>query len=295
MLKRNPIAAAEADIAALTKRGAGLEQRCDAATATLTAATTARRQLLTESDSPDAKALTAADRAVREATDARDAALDALGEIDTRISGLRATIARLTEAEERERQAVAIEASAKAADVAIERMVKAAAEMDRARRDLAVALLPEAAVCYDPPSNAVDFGPSYLTRTLRYDHRGEATLDTLDAEQVSARIAGHFVTSALPSLGIVRQADADKRHMDGQPTSILAPVDPDAARSLLTDPMRAAAARVREGIPAAPIPGTKEPRRRADRWTTDLEGRSFDSAGVPVTNGGFYVEDGAVS
>ncbi|RYB05722.1 hypothetical protein [Lichenibacterium ramalinae] len=292
MLKsKSPIAAVEADLVALTKRGAGLEQRRDAATTTLATATAERRRLLTETDDPTAADLAKADRAVRDATDARDAALDALAAVDGRVAEVRATIERLNADAERERQAVAIEASAREADAAIARIVKAAGEMESARRDLAAAILPVAIACYDPPSNAVDFGPSFLTRALYFNSHGEATFDTLDGEQVASRVAGHFVAAALPGLGIVRQEDANKRHMDGQPTRVLAPVDGNAARSLLTDPMRAAAARVREGAPAALVPGSKQPRRRADRWTTDAEGRSFDAAGVPVTPGGFYLDD----
>ncbi len=293
MPKPNPITSAEADLAALTKRGAGLEQRRDAAAAVLATATAERRRLLTETDDPSAADLDKADRAVRDATDVCDAALDTLSVVEARVAEVRATIANLKETAERERRAAAIEAAAKTADVAIERIRRAAGEMDSARRDLVAALVPEAVACYAPPSNTVDFGPQYLTTALFYDFRGEATHDALGIEQVAARIAGHLVTAALPGLGIARLEDATKMHAGGGSTPVLAPVDGETVRSVLTDGMRAAAVRVREGQPEAPPIGAREVRRRADRWTTDAAGRSSDMAGVPVTNGGFYVNDAA--
>lgn len=251
MLKKNAITAAEADLAALTKRGAGLEQRRDAAAATLTTATAERRRLLTETDDPSAEDLAKADRAVRDAKDAHDAAVDALSAVDGRVAEVRASIKRLRATAERERQAAAIEASAREADAALDRIRKAAGELESARRDLVSALLPEAVACYAPPTNAVSFGPSYLTTALFYDYKGEPMHDTLSVEQVAVRIIGHLVAPSLPGLGIARLEDAEKRHADGQPTSVLAPVDGEVARSLLTDPMRAAAVKVRAAPEAA--------------------------------------------
>ena len=253
MLKsKSPIAAAEADLAALTKRGAGLEQRREAAAASLATATAERRRLLTETDDPAAADLAKADRAVRDATDARDAALDALAAVDGRVGDVRATMERLKGEAEQERQAAAIEASAKAADAALDRIRKAAGELDSARRDLVAALLPEAVACYAPPSNAVDWGPRYMTTAIGYDsHFSKVLTETLDTDQVAARIVGHLVTPILPGLGITRLEDTTKLHADGQPTSVLAPVDGNVARSLLTDPMRAVAAKIRTAPEAA--------------------------------------------
>ena len=246
MFKKNPTAAAEADLAALVKRASGLEQRRDAAAATLATATAERRRLLTETDDPSAADLAKADKAVRAADDAHGAAADALAEVERRAAELRATIEALQATAERERQATAIESSAREADAAIERMVKAAAELDSARRDLVAALLPEAVACYAPPSNAVEWGPSYLTTVVGYDMaRSNMLHETLDAEGVAARIVGHLVAPSLSGLGIARLSDAGERKANGQPTSVLAPVDGDVARSLLTDPMRAVAAKVR--------------------------------------------------
>ena len=143
-----------------------------------------------------------------------------------------------------------------------------------------------------PPSSPVAFGPQYLTTALYYNPQGDAQYDTLDAEQVAARLTGHLLSGALPGLGIARLEDVTKMHAGGGSTHILAPVDGDEARSLLTDGMRGAAVKVRDGASdAIPKPPGRQVRRRADRWTTDAEGRSFDAAGVPVTNGGFYLNE----
>jgi hypothetical protein len=252
MFKGKPTAVIEGDIASLEKRRSSLEARQAKAAAAVLNATGARRVMLTDLDDPDPAALDMADRAVREAEGARDGAADALREIESRITDAQGRLARLQAAEERERQAGAIEASAAAADKAIARIAKAAGEIDRARADLAAALLPEAVACYAPPVSTLDWGPRYLTLALAFDYQGRALLDTLSTDQVAARVAGHIVSTALPELGITRVEDTLKLGVDGQPTGILAPIaDTDAARALLTDPMRAAAAKVRSAPEAA--------------------------------------------
>ncbi len=291
MFKKSPIGALEADLAALTKRGAGLEKRRDDAAAALLAATAERRRLLTEHDDPSAADLAKVDAAVRDAVDARDASVDALGEVDNRVAEVRSAIERLKATAECERQAVAIEASAKAADAAIDRIRKAAGEMDSARRDLVSALLPEAVDCYAPPSNPGDWGPRYLTKVLYFNDRGQPMPDDLDPEQVAARIVGHLVSGALPGLGIARLEDTNERKANGQPTSVLAPVDGNVARSLISDPMRAAAAKVRAGVAEMTSSNKAAHRSRAVRWTTDANGRATDSEGKLVDGLGFYVDE----
>ncbi len=252
MFKGKSTATVQTEIATLDKRRLSLEARHSKAAAASLNAVAARRVLLTETDEPDAKALDAADRAVREAEDAKEGAADALREVESRIADARDRLARLQAAEERERQAVAIEASAAAADKAIDRIRKAASDIDNARADLAAALLPDAVACYAPPARPpVDYMPNYLTTALYYDYQGKPMHDTLGPEQVAARIVGHIVSTVMPDLGIVRAADAAVPRANGQPTAILAPIaDAEAAHALLTDPMRAAAAGVRSTLDA---------------------------------------------
>ncbi len=262
-----PLVTAEAELIVFVQREEGLSQRLAAAETTLLAVKAERRALFTESDSPAAAALTKGDKAVRDALDTRDA----LAEIESRISGKRDQIARLQDAEHRERRAAALDAVAAKVDDAAKRITKASREIAAARADLAGALTDDTADAYAPPSYDL---PSYmLDRTLGLpfvmmpgsDYARSFT--ALPVEAVASRFAGHLLAPVLPSLAIADEAQAHEGHQGGAVTPTLAPVDTaEAVAALLAGPLRSAAAALRRG---PEMKADERPRREAARKTED--------------------------
>ena len=284
-----PLATAEADLIILVQREDGLRQRLAAADGTLLAVKAERRALLTESDNPPAAALTKGDKAVRDALDTRDALADALAEIGSRVADKRNHIARLQDAEDRERRAAALDTVAGKVDDAAKRIAKAVGEIAGARADLAAALTDDTAGAYVPathdwPSYMVD--PSLgLPFVMMPGTDYSRSFTALPVDVVASRFAGHLLASALPSLGIADEGQAHEPHQGGAITPTLAPVDTaEAAVALLAGPLRAAAAALRRGPEAK---AEDEPRREAvrprqDGWTVkDI----LDEHGRPT--GGF--------
>ncbi|MCW6506898.1 hypothetical protein [Lichenifustis flavocetrariae] len=241
----------ESELAGLQRRRSSLQARHDAASSAFQTAASARRTLLTEHDDPPVKDLAAADRACREAQDAMAAAADAGQEIQARLGELGARVAALQRAEQREAAAADLEAQAKAVDGIVARVVRIAADLDRARQDLAAAIPPQMAELYDPPSMAGWNGEMALLPRF-FDARRHRIIETpLDPAVVASRLAGHLIITALPTLAVVDAEQAAAGHIAGQHTPVLAPLDGTTARTALSDPMRAIAGKLRKGTDRA--------------------------------------------
>lgn len=284
MLKKNPIALAEADLAQLEKRRIGLDARRTAAAAAALAATSARRALLVDNDDPSAADLGKADRTCRDAADAEAAAADALAELDSRIAGVKDRLTRLQEAADRERQAAALDAIAAKADDAAKRITKAAREIAAARADLAAAITPEVAGLYAPPHRDSYGTPTALV-TTSYGPQGRALESAISPEAVASRFAGHILAPALPTLGLADEAEAHTWHQPRAVTHTLVGTDTvDAVAALLSVPLRARAEALRNGeVLADPMPYVPAPE---DLGTSALSGISAER--VPP---GFSRED----
>ncbi len=264
-----PLVTAEAELIVFVQREEGLSQRLAAAETTLLAVKAERRALFTESDSPAAAALTKGDKAVRDALDTRDA----LAEIESRISGKRDQIARLQDAEHRERRAAALDAVAAKVDDAAKRITKASREIAAARADLAGALTDDTAGAYAPatpttwPSYMVDRSLGLPFVMMPGSDYSQVVSRRLPVDAVASRFAGHLLAPALPSLGIADEAQAHEGHQGGAVTPTLAPVDTaEAVAALLAGPLRSAAAALRRG---PEMKADERPRREAARKTED--------------------------
>lgn len=247
------IASIEIELAGLQKRRSSLAARHDAAASALDKAKADRRAMLTAEDDPPAAKLAAADKAVREADDARVAAADAGQEIATMIEAVSTRLAALIEAEQREQRAAYLETIATAAEAAIARLHKAAAEIGSARQALAKAIGVDAVMFYEPP--VVDPEQSYVTYLGKswFDFSGNDTremADALSGDMVASRIAGHLLAPMLPTCAVTSAEEIATSRKPMGPTQALCPIgDPAGARRLIVDPMRTAAAEMR----AAPL------------------------------------------
>ncbi|AWI89224.1 hypothetical protein C0214_13720 [Methylobacterium sp. DM1] len=240
MPKPKPAATAtlEAELSGLLTTRDNLRARQSTLAAELEQVVARRREVLIQGS--DAAATAEAERACRDVEGTAAGIADALAEVERRIGAAEDKIADARIAGEREVAAATLERDGKLIDAAAERVRQAVAALAAAQAGLAGAITVTAA----PHFGKHDFGGR---------RSGEAP------KVVAAYLTGHMIATALPGLDV---SEAMRKISSGGWTDrrLIEPTEHELpAKTLLTDPMREAAAQVRVGEASPTLPRFHRP------------------------------------